>query len=982
MKRRKIFLPTVLIFLLSISGCEQSKPKSPLAWPGVTQQTRPWTRWWWHGSAVNKRDITASLEAYKKNGIGGLELTPIFGVIGEEDKFIDYLSPEWMEMLDFTLAEAKRLDLGIDMATGTGWPFGGPHVTAEYAPKNIVYKTYQLEAGKKLSERIHCKQTPLVRAVGNIVYQQYAANKSTAGDAWYDPTSLPEFRRIDIQDLVEPVSANKDLQGLALDQVKFEKELPLQTLMAYSQAGDALDLTHKVDQYGTLDWTASEGEWTLFAVFQGWHGKMVERAAPGGEGNTIDHFSEAAIAHYLNRFDEAFSGHDISNLRAFFNDSYEVDDARGQADWTPDLFAEFQQRRGYDLRHHLPALFGQATEEKNKRVLCDYRETISDLILEKFTMNWQKWAQEKGAIIRNQAHGSPANVLDLYAASDIPETEGRDILRIKYASSASHVTGKQLTSSESATWLNEHFKSTLADVKENIDRFLLGGVNHVFYHGTAYSPQDASWPGWLFYAAVHFNPRNSFWNDLGTLNEYITRVQSFLQSGKPNTDILLYFPIHDRFSEPGAELLEHVGGGRGGYDASAVKAVAENLQNAGYAFDYISDRQLSKAEITNSHVMAGGVSYKTIVVPQCSYMPLATLEKLVQLAQNGATVIMHKSLPGDVPGFGDLESRQTKFKQLLAKLDFKKSNGSELQTAIVGSGTVLVSDDLNQTLATTGIQREMLVDRELQFIRRSFDQGYYYFIANWSENAIDDWVPLATNAKSVAIFDPMSGKSGIAQSRLNENGQFQVYLQLAPGESRILKTFNSAVGGAAYAYCEPAGDAEQLNRTWQVDFIAGGPDKPESRQIVNLTSWTEWDGDAVKCFSGTAKYSISFPKPAGDVHGWALDLGRVAESARVSLNGKEIATLIGPTFRIIITGDLFKNENHLEIDVSNLMANRIIDLDKRHVLWKKFYNVNLPAHDIENRGPDNLFTAENWQPQPSGLIGPVTLTPVRKLDSF
>jgi hypothetical protein len=59
------------------------------------------------------------------------------------------------------------------------------------------------------------------------------------------------------------------------------------------------------------------------------------------------------------------------------------------------------------------------------------------------------------------------------------------------------------------------------------------------------------------------------------------------------------------------------------------------------------------------------------------------------------------------------------------------------------------------------------------------------------------------------------------------------------------------------------------------------------------------------------------------------------------------------------------------------MANRIADLDRRGVPWKKFYNVNFPARLQTNRGPDGLFSAAKWAPLPSGLAGPVTLTPLK-----
>ena len=404
---------------------------APLEWPAVTNETKPWTRWWWMGSIVNEADLTAAMETYAQAGLGGLEITPIYGVQGCEDQFIDYLTPRWMDMLVHTLKEGQRLDLGIDMATGNGWPFGGPWVGAADACRNVVYQTYTLSEGQRLDETVRHIQKPMVRAIG---------------------------KRMDISEVTEPISANANLQALAFEQVRFTKPLPLQVLMAYSDAGQTVDLTEKVDDAGKLDWTAPAGTWTLYALFQGWHGKMVERAGPGGEGNVIDHFSREVLARYLSHFDDAYEGYDVRSMRAHFNDSYEVDDAAGESNWTTAFFDQFLRRRGYDLREHLPALFGQGDEEQIGRVRCDYRATVSDLLLDQFTIPWRRWAERHGATTRNQSHGSPANLLDLYAASGIPETEGTDILGFKLASSAAHVTGKPLASCEAATWMNEHFQ--------------------------------------------------------------------------------------------------------------------------------------------------------------------------------------------------------------------------------------------------------------------------------------------------------------------------------------------------------------------------------------------------------------------------------------------------------------------------------------------------------------------------------------------
>ncbi|HEV2666354.1 MAG TPA: glycosyl hydrolase, partial [Blastocatellia bacterium] len=604
--------------------------------------------------------------------------------------------------------------------------------------------------------------------------------------------------------------------------------------MAYSDRGKTLDLTGKVLQDGKLDWVAPAGEWTLYAIFQGWHGKMVERAAPGGEGNVIDHFSALALKNYLRKFDGAFAGRDVKSLRAFFNDSYEVDDAVGESNWTPELFAEFQWRRGYDLRKHLPALLGKDSPEKNARVLCDFRETISDLLLNEFTLTWRRWAAAKGKIVRNQAHGAPANILDLYAASDIPETEGQEILRMKFATSAAHVTGKPLASAETATWLNEHTLTTLGDVKQAADKFFLGGVNHVVYHGTPFSPESDPWPGRLFYAAVHFGPTNPFWSDFEALNRYVARCQSFLQAGKPDNDVLLYYPIYDSWSQaPQTErgMLPHYGGG---IESALGQADGQTLQDAGYSYDLISDRQFHSVKFAGGELQTGGASYKAVVLPETRFIPHETLERMVALAREGATIIVRGSLPSDVPGWGDLDRRGASLKALIKELRFDKIDGSESQVAKIGKGRFLLGSDLKQLLALAAITPEPMVGQGLRFIRRKDVGSRYYFVVNQGDRAVDGWVALRDAVKSVAVFDPMREEKGIAATRRSDAGDTEVYLQLAPGESCVLKTFDAQSPEPSFAYFKTAGEAQPLNGIWSLRFVAGGPELPAATEIDKL----------------------------------------------------------------------------------------------------------------------------------------------------
>lgn len=921
--------------LFALCGCGKKKKSAALSWPEVTRESKPWTYWWWLGSAVDKEGLTEHLEKYHEAGMGGVHIIPIYGAKGHEQRYIEYLSPQWMEMLGHTVAEAKRLDMGVDMSTGTGWPPGGPNVTAEDATAEEIFRTYTLEGGAGLEKPLR------------------------AGDSERGPAEH------------------------------------LRALMAYSDSGAVVDLAGNVDAEGNLDWVVPEGTWKLYAVFQGLGGKKVERAAPGGAGYIIDPFSNEALDNYLERFDKAFADYEGDMPRAHYHDSYEY----GRATWTDDLFEQFRKRRGYDLREQLPALFGEGDEDVVARVKCDYRETIADLHLESYIGPWVEWCHGKGSVTRNQAHGSPSNVLDVYAAADIPETEIfgpsglaipglrmdadfkfhaalNDPLMLKVASSAAHVTGKKLVASESCTWLGEHFKVSLSQVKPEIDQLFVSGINHVFYHGMAYSPFDEAWPGWLFYASTNFAPSNSFWRDFPELNAYIARCQSILQAGEVDNDVLLYFPIYDVWHNRGGMLTGLSVHGIGGWlQSSGFYEAAKTLWNQGYAFDYVSDRQLVNTTCADNGIVTEGRRYRVVVVPKCRFMPLKTLEKLVELAKEGATIIVHNELPADVPGLGDLENRRELFKRALAPLRWTSAQ-AVMRRVGVGKGRFLIGREVERMLKLSGVGREPMVDTVgVRFIRRSHTKGHHYFVANLGGNLLDGWVTLGVKAKSVVIFDALSGKRGLAASRVGENGRTQVYLQLQPGQSCILRTFSSRkIDGPKWRYLRADGEPYEIKGKWEVTFVEGGPELPGGFETETLASWTEPGDEEAKRFAGTARYKISFDRPADYVDEWVLDLGRVCESARVKINGKYVGASWCIPFKIAVGEFLGEGENELEVEVTNLSANRIADLDRRGVVWKKFYEINFVNINYRK------FDASGWPAMDSGLLGPVRLVPATVLE--
>jgi hypothetical protein len=481
-------------------------------------------------------------------------------------------------------------------------------------------------------------------------------------------------------------------------------------------------------------------------------------------------------------------------------------------------------------------------------------------------------------------------------------------------------------------------------------------VNHVFYHGTCYSPDEAGWPGWLFYASYEMNPRNAVWRDARALNDYVARCQAILQQGKPDNDILLYWPIHDFWSQPGKTLLPHLTvHARDWFEAQPLGKLAERLWARGYQFDYISDRQLAAAKSSKGAIQLPGASYRAIVVPPCEHMPLPTLEKLLALAKTGASILFAEHLPKEVPGWSHLTTRHAAFQDRLVELRRHASVG-----------------DPETLLAKKEIPREEMVDHEGLFcIRRTSDRGRDYFIANRGDRTIDGWVPLARGANRVVLMDPASGKYGRGTVR-KRNHRVEALLQLAPGQSVIVRAnTREAANLAPWPYTHVAGLPVELASQWQVEFLSGGPTLPATFSTTRLSSWADSTDPAAQCFSGTAQYTASFEAPATDSAKPALlDLGQVVQSARIRLNGKDYGTLITPPFRVVVD-NLKPAGNRIEVEVTSTSANRIRDLDRRGVKWKNFHDINFVNQDYRP------FDAANWPVASAGLIGPVTLTPLR-----
>ena len=182
-----------------------------------------------------------------------------------------------------------------------------------------------------------------------------------------------------------------------------------------------------------------------------------------------------------------------------------------------------------------------------------------------------------------------------------------------------------------------------------------------------------------------------------------------------------------------------------------------------------------------------------------------------------------------------------------------------------------------------------------------------------------------------------------------------------------MKVLNDKVSGNSWQYYGSITKTFTPKDKWQVRFIDGGPKLPVGFETDSPVYWTKRGDAAADKFAGTASYTttVNLPENAGKLH--VLQLGKVSSSARVFVNDNYVATAWSEPFEVIISPYLQAGENKLEIQVTNLAANRIRDMDINKVNWKYFYDINVVNIDYKP------FDASGWPIMDSGLEGPVEI---------
>jgi hypothetical protein len=490
-------------------------------------------RWWWFGPAVTKPELEREMRIMKEGGIGGFEVQPVYPLLPDDTAAgivnLPYLSDEFIDALRFTAVKSKELGMRMDLTLGSGWSFGGAKVPINEAAGQLRVERVKVDA--------NTKRIPL-------------------------PAMIPAEK------LLSVVLAKPNGNAVAENDLK--------------------QLTDIRDDNVWLPNAVQAGSEVLFFI-SGKAGMMVKRPALGAEGYMLNHLDKPSVENYLkNTGDRLMQAFDKNNRPySVFSDSLEV----YNQDWTDDLLSEFQKRRGYDLKPLLPALV-MDMGTKSADVRYDWGRTLTELFNERFAVTTTEWAHRNGTKFRSQNYGIPPAAISSSAFTDISDGEGAQwkvVRAARWASSANHIYGKPITSSETWTWLHSPvFRATPLDMKAEADIHFLQGINQLIGHGWAYTPPQVEYPGWRFYAAGIYDEKNPWWIVMPDLAVYLQRMSYLMRQGQQKNDVALYLPNADAYAHFSAGKVHLIDAERELVGEKIMPAIFD----AGYNLDFFDDEML------------------------------------------------------------------------------------------------------------------------------------------------------------------------------------------------------------------------------------------------------------------------------------------------------------------------------------------------------------------------------------------------------
>ena len=576
----------------------------------VPMANRPWCYWWWLNGHVDRKTITADLEAMRKLGFGGLLMFDSRGYWDDVDHVlmakpeIEFASPKWQDHVAFSIREANRLGLEFTMnISSSGGKLDGPWAVGADAPKRLMGRVVPLPSGRRFAVDWMMPALPHYRdvAVFAVRYEGPAVPDRT----WFPATGDGTARKVtECVELTDRITSDS----------KFAWNVPKDGQWALLRFGWCAIPGHEHD-VDVLDPKAVEGHW--HRVF----GPLRERVG--------DLFGKTLTHVYSVSWEGSFPT------------------------WTPAFEEEFGKSTGYGLRSYLPCLAGfdasgLAPDGVRDRgaFVKDFRRTRNLLFREKFYGTIGRLAHGAGLKWYSESGGPWNRAPDCFqeadqgqylAVNDFPQGEfwynlpegASPLPHCRGIASAAHVYGKRRAAAEAFTHMMSHWSVWPFGLKRCGDEAFADGINHFVWHTFTCSPAKFGVPGHEYFAGTHINRNVTWHNELGAFVKYLGRCQWLLQQGLPVADFAVW---------NGAAPYQGFGHFR---EKSYAKSPVALPRTA--AYDIMgTDALLTRVSVRDGRVtLPDGMSYGALVLdPENAADRTPTVvRKIAELKDAGAKVV-------------------------------------------------------------------------------------------------------------------------------------------------------------------------------------------------------------------------------------------------------------------------------------------------------------------------------------------------------
>jgi hypothetical protein len=770
-----------------------------------------------------------------------------------------------------------------------------------------------------------------------------------------------------------------------------------------------IDLTAHRDG-NRLTWDAPAGRWNVVRFGYTTTDQKIRPVPPGGAGFESDKMSaEATELQYRSFIKPILEAAGSDNREAFtllMADSWES----GMQNWCVDFPAQFSKRRGYDLLPWMPALAGATVGSKQEtvRFFNDFRETISDLVVENYYEKFRALANaDKLEFGAEFAFAGPRiDAFKMTRALDVPMYElwsdrkdgglpdiPEGTVRPSAFANAAELYGKRVFSYELFTAFRADWRRTPGDFSYVADLAFCMGMTQATLHSMMHQPDERK-PGLTLQGfGQHFQRHNTWWALARDWLTELARKQYVFQNTAAAHDLLAYYG--DTLPRSEANMKEFT--------------LPENSQPLFVDHDALLKRVTVK---DGKLKLDGKGSFACLLLPSSTMfssgyaMDVATLRRIRDLVAAGAVVIGRP--PARTPGLLDFRRQDAELGKLADEL-WKGLKDDGPAANEVGKGRVYRTMNAAEVLAGLGYVPDLQSKAppgmsNLKYSRRLAKEGEAYFLFNPNDEAAtfdcdvadtvgrrpELWNAANGSKEPMPVFRFENGRTKFSVRVPARNSIFVVLRSpgrpmwvgvepaldgvtfgenaqrglVAVSEKSGAVALHNAEGGISrLSFADPRG--LELKAPWKLRFVQL-PDKPEI-SLTELKSWTELDGEKLKNYSGLVSYETTvevpetFLKDAGRVD---LDLGEVGRVCRIKINGKDAGTLWRKPWRVAVGGLLQQGTNTITIEVANswynrLMADQALPETERQT-WTTWPRMK-------------EWQAENAGPEKSGLLAPVTL---------